>query len=107
MLQSKLDSRAVVIKTGFHTAKGNMIRDILYPKEIESKFIHDSYYFVGAMALVSVIGYIVSIPKFIEFGFDALNILFRSADLLTSAIPPSLPAVLASSVAFTIKRLQK
>ena len=83
-----------------------MIRDILYPKQIESQFVRDSYFFVLVMALVSALGYLISIPKFIEYGFSTSNILFRSADLLTTAIPPSLPAILASSVAFTLKRLR-
>jgi cation-transporting ATPase 13A2 len=84
-----------------------MIRDILYPKPLEFKFIQDSYYFVAVMAGISVIGYIISIPKFVEYGFSTKNIVFRSLDLITIAVPPSLPAILASSVAFSIKRLKK
>ena len=98
---------AVVIRSGFQTTKGSMIRDILYPKQVTSEFIRDSYYFVAAMGMVSVLGYLISIPKFIEFGFSKSNIFFRSADLLTTAIPPSLPAILASSVAFTLNRLKR
>ena len=97
---------AVVIRSGFQTSKGSMIRDILYPKEISSQFVRDSYYFVAAMAMVSVVAYLFSIPRLIALGFSYTNIFFRSADLLTTAIPPSLPAILASSVAFTLKRMK-
>ena len=34
LLQSSKNSKAVVIKTGFQTTKGNFIREILYPKKI-------------------------------------------------------------------------
>ena len=106
LIQSKPDTRAFVTKIGFQTAKGMMIRDILYPKPLEFQFVRDSYYFVAVMTLISIIGYIISIPKFIEYGFSTKNIVFRSLDLITIAVPPSLPAILASSIAFAIKRLK-
>jgi cation-transporting ATPase 13A3/4/5 len=58
------------------------------------------------MACYSFIGYSVSIPKFIEYDFTTWQCFVRSADTLTCAIPPGLPAVLASSVAFTIARMK-
>ena len=68
--------------------------------------MRDSYYFVAVMAMISFVGYLISIPKFIEYGFSTKNIVFRSLDLITIAVPPSLPAILASSIAFGIKRLK-
>jgi cation-transporting P-type ATPase 13A2 len=84
-----------------------MIRDILYNKAVTSQFNRDSYYFVGCMVLFAAISYSISIPKFKKYGFTTFNIVLRSADLMTCAIPPGLPAVLASSIAFTIRRMKQ
>ena len=77
----------------------------MYPKEFEFSFVKDSYYFVGAMCLVLVVGFVVTIPKLIEFDYGTVEITFRAIDLLTIAVPPSLPAVLSSCILFAIKRL--
>ena len=41
---------ALVYKTGFNTVKGNLIRSILYPKEMEQKFESESVKYIIVMA---------------------------------------------------------
>ena len=48
---------ALVIRTGFVTTKGSLVRDILYPKPVNFKFYRESIYFVFAMSLVALIGF--------------------------------------------------
>ena len=48
--------RAVVVNTGFCTAKGELIRSILIPKPIIFKFYQDSAHFVMALFGVAAIG---------------------------------------------------
>lgn len=47
---------AVVIRTGFTTAKGELVRSILYPKPIGFKFYMDSLKFVLIMFVVALVG---------------------------------------------------
>ena len=58
------------------------------------------------MALVSICGFWLTVPTLYKYGFNTSQIVVRSLDLITTAIPPALPAVLASSIAFTIRALQ-
>ena len=107
MLQVKANTRAFVIKTGYQTTKGALIRDILYPKEFEFKFLKDSLYLVAIMLVVITLVYCVTLPKLIEYGFSNTEITFLTLDLLTIAVPPSLPAILSSCLLFSIHRLNK
>lgn len=52
---------AVVIRTGFSTAKGNLVRSILYPPPVDFKFERDSYKFVQLLAVIASIGFIYTV----------------------------------------------
>ncbi|VDP90635.1 unnamed protein product [Echinostoma caproni] len=52
---------AVVARTGFRTAKGELVRSILFPKPLEFKFTQDAYKFVAALAVLAVVGFGVSV----------------------------------------------
>jgi len=99
------DTFAIVTKTGYQTTKGNMIREILYPKQFIMVFMQDSFYFMWCMTLVTLFGFLLTIPHLLSFHYSHLELLFRALDLLTISIPPSLPAVLCSCVLFSIRRL--
>ena len=53
---------ALVKNTGFHTTKGGLIRDILYPKEIKFNLYSDGMKFIGIMALLAFLGSCVTVP---------------------------------------------
>ena len=44
---------AIVIRTGFTTTKGNLVRSIMYPAPVDFKFEEDSYKFVGFLTLIA------------------------------------------------------
>ena len=69
LLQVKPNTLAVVTKVGYQTTKGELIRDILYPKEFQFSFIRDSYYFVAIMGFIIVFGFLITLPKLEKFGF--------------------------------------
>lgn len=48
--------RAVVIRTGYITNKGQLVRSILYPPPSDFKFDRDSYKFIGILAFISFLG---------------------------------------------------
>lgn len=53
---------ALVKNTGFQTAKGSLIRDVLYPKEIKFKFYEDGMKFIAIMALLAIVGTVITMP---------------------------------------------
>lgn len=52
---------AVVINTGNITAKGGLIRSILYPPPVDYKFEQDSYKFIMLLAFVAGLGFIYTL----------------------------------------------
>ena len=97
---------ALVTETGFNTIKGNLIRSILYPKKMDEKFEKDSYKYIAMMSILCLFGFGVSIPFLLETQ-DWVEILKKSLDLITTAVPPSLPACLGIGISYSISRLKK
>ncbi|KAL8601674.1 hypothetical protein ACOMHN_033850 [Nucella lapillus] len=97
--------RAVVLRTGFLTSKGELVRSILYPKPVDFKFQRHSYYFILFLAAVACIGFIYTIVLMVDFGDSASDIIIRSLDLVTITVPPALPAALAMGIVFAQRRL--
>ena len=106
MLQVSDGTRAIVTKTGYHTTKGALIRDILFPKKIEF-FIRDSLVFVAVMLVGVIIIYFITIPKLREAGYTTEDLWIKSLDLFTIAIPPVLPIALTSCILYGVERLTK
>lgn len=46
----------VVIRTGYLTAKGSLVRSILYPPPADFRFDKDTYHFIWILAIVAVCG---------------------------------------------------
>jgi len=42
--------------SGFATAKGELVRSILYPKPVDFKFTQDGIKFIGCLAIIALIG---------------------------------------------------
>lgn len=57
--------KAVVLKTGFNTAKGDLVRSILYPKPMNFKLYRDAFRFLMILAGVAVIGTIYTVAVFV------------------------------------------
>lgn len=52
---------AVVTNTSYMTAKGNLVRAILFPPPVDFKFDRDSYKFIGFLAVVASVGLVYTI----------------------------------------------
>ena len=96
----------LVIETGFNTIKGNLIRSILYPKKMDGQFEKDSYKYIAMMSVLCIFGFVISIPFLIKTQ-EWSEILTKSLDLVTTAVPPSLPACLGIGISYSIARLKK
>lgn len=103
-----LDSRAVVLSTGFSTGKGKLLRSILFPKQITFEFERDSYRYLLVLAAVAIAAFIKRVvDNSAAHGHSFLDTLIESLDLITIAVPPALPLVLSSGIGFALRRLRR
>lgn len=98
---------AMVVRTGFNTTKGSLVRSMLFPKPSGFKFYRDSFRYIAVMGCVALVGFIASFINFIRLGLAWKLILVRALDLVTIVVPPALPATLTIGTSFAIGRLRK
>ncbi|XP_023320447.1 probable cation-transporting ATPase 13A3 [Eurytemora carolleeae] len=99
--------KAVVIRTGFMTTKGELVRAILFPPPLDFKFFSDFLKSVYVFLTLGLIGMGYSMAMWIRNGGTISEILLNSLDILTFVVPPILPAALTANNAFAQRRLQK
>jgi cation-transporting ATPase 13A2 len=98
---------AVVCRTRFYSAKGQLLRSILFPNELNESFVSDSVKFILVMLSAAILMYIWSMFTLISVGATSQRITIRFFDMITVAVPPSLPACLTIATVFSIGRLRK
>lgn len=98
---------ALVVRTGFRTAKGGLVRSMLFPKPINFKYYQDSFKYIGVMAVIAFIGFLFSCIQFVHLRMEFKLIIIRALDLITIVIPPALPATLTIATNFALSRLRK
>ncbi|KAK4878700.1 hypothetical protein RN001_011206 [Aquatica leii] len=98
---------AVVIRTGFCTAKGGLVRSILYPPPVDFRFENDSYRFIMLLAGIAGIGFIYTVVTKIIRGIPAADLVLEALDLITIVVPPALPAAMTVGRLYAQTRLQK
>ncbi|GJN90098.1 hypothetical protein Rhopal_003097-T1 [Rhodotorula paludigena] len=103
----ELEAAAMVLRTGFNTTKGALVRSMLFPKPFGFAFYRDSFRFIGVLAGVAVCGFLASSVNFVKLGISWSVIIIRALDLITIVVPPALPATMAIGTSFAIQRLRK
>lgn len=98
---------AMVVKTGFNTTKGALVRSMLFPKPTGFKFYEDSFKYIGFMTVIAAIGFTYSTYNFIQLGISRSVMILRALDIITIVVPPALPATLTIGTTFAINRLKK
>ncbi|KIJ26543.1 hypothetical protein M422DRAFT_192081 [Sphaerobolus stellatus SS14] len=98
---------AMVVRTGFNTTKGSLIRSMLFPKPMGFKFYRDSMRFIAVLAGIAGLGFMASAFQFVRLGIPWTTIVVRALDLITVVVPPALPATLSIGTSFAIARLRK
>uniref|UniRef100_A0A8C4F8A8 Polyamine-transporting ATPase 13A3 n=1 Tax=Dicentrarchus labrax TaxID=13489 RepID=A0A8C4F8A8_DICLA len=95
--------KAVVVRTGFSTAKGQLVRSILYPKPTDFKLYRDAYLFLLCLVAVAGIGFVYSIV------LSVMNktIIIESLDIITITVPPALPAAMTAGIVYAQRRLKR
>jgi cation-transporting ATPase 13A2 len=98
---------AMVVRTGFNTTKGALVRSMLFPKPSGFKFYRDSFRYISVMAFIAMIGFVASFVNFVHLGLEWHLIVVRALDLITIVVPPALPATLTIGTSFALSRLKK
>ncbi|NXN99471.1 AT134 ATPase, partial [Rhinopomastus cyanomelas] len=99
--------KAVVLRTGFNTAKGDLVRSILYPKPMNFKLYRDAFRFLMCLISFAAIGMIYTVCVFALSGEEAGEVVKKALDVITIAVPPALPAALTTGIIYTQRRLKK
>ncbi|KAJ4379180.1 hypothetical protein N0V86_005224 [Didymella sp. IMI 355093] len=98
---------AMVVRTGFNTTKGALVRSMLFPKPSGFKFYRDSFRYISVMAMIAMIGFVASFVNFVHLGLEWHLIVVRALDLITIVVPPALPATLTIGTSFALSRLKQ
>jgi cation-transporting ATPase 13A2 len=98
---------AMVVRTGFNTTKGALVRSMLFPKPSGFKFYRDSFRYISVMAMIAMIGFVASFINFVHLGLAWHLIVVRALDLITIVVPPALPATLTIGTSFALSRLKQ
>ena len=56
----------IVVRTGFNTTKGALVRSMLFPKPSGFKFYKDAFRYISVMAGVAGIGFVASFVNFVR-----------------------------------------
>jgi cation-transporting ATPase 13A2 len=97
---------AMVVRTGFNTTKGALVRSMLFPKPSGFKFYRDSFRYISVMAGIAMVGFVASFINFVHLGLEWHLIVVRALDLITIVVPPALPATLTIGTNFALSRLK-
>ncbi|SJX65691.1 related to YPK9-vacuolar protein with a possible role in sequestering heavy metals [Sporisorium reilianum f. sp. reilianum] len=105
--KNEVGAKAMVVRTGFNTTKGALVRSMLFPKPMGFKFYRDSFRFIGFLAMVAGVGFTFAAVNFVKIGIAWHTIVIRALDLITVVVPPALPATMSIGISFAINRLRK
>nr|XP_019578729.1 PREDICTED: probable cation-transporting ATPase 13A4 isoform X2 [Rhinolophus sinicus] len=100
-------ARAVVLQTGFNTAKGDLVRSILYPKPMNFKLYRDAIRFLLCLVGIATIGMIYTLCVYVLSGEPPEEVVRKALDVITIAVPPALPAALTTGIIYAQRRLKK
>uniref|UniRef100_UPI00398F5F82 polyamine-transporting ATPase 13A3-like isoform X5 n=1 Tax=Pristiophorus japonicus TaxID=55135 RepID=UPI00398F5F82 len=100
-------AKAVVIRTGFLTTKGQLVRSILFPRPVDFKLFRDAKRFVVCLVLAAVVGFVYTIIISSIRGEPIPEILLKAFDVITIVVPPALPAAVTVGVVYAQRRLKR
>ncbi|KAA8587757.1 hypothetical protein FQN60_016619 [Etheostoma spectabile] len=99
--------KAVVVRTGFSTEKGQLVRSILHPKPTDFKLYRDAYLFLLCLVGVAGVGFIYTVVLSIMNKVPVKTIIIESLDIITITVPPALPAAMTAGIVYAQRRLKR
>ncbi|KAG0083097.1 hypothetical protein BGZ92_011085, partial [Podila epicladia] len=104
---SQMKGLAMVVRVGFNTTKGTLVRSMLFPKPNDFQFYRDSFRFIGILAIIACCGFMISTINFVRMGVPFKSMIVKALDLITIVVPPALPATMSIGTSFAIARLKR
>ncbi|XP_030624742.1 cation-transporting ATPase 13A2-like [Chanos chanos] len=98
---------AVVTRTGFFTAKGDLVSSILYPQPVDFRFYRDAMKFLLFLGVLALAGTIYSLVILYRSNTTVMELIIRSLDIVTIIVPPALPAAITTGTIYAQRRLKK
>ncbi|XP_037565576.1 polyamine-transporting ATPase 13A3 isoform X1 [Dermacentor silvarum] len=98
---------ALVVRTGFSTAKGSLVRSILFAQPAPFRFYRDAILFVVLLFAVASIGMAYTLYLYIIRQVSLRETVLRALDIVTIAVPPALPAAMTVASVYAQKRLRR
>lgn len=97
---------AIVIRVGYSTSKGSLIRSIIYPNPIDFKFERDSYKYVALSGFIALcaISYEIYLKLLRSMPFNVIAL--QALDVITISVPPALPSAMTAGYSEAQKRLK-
>ncbi|XP_077472080.1 polyamine-transporting ATPase 13A3-like isoform X2 [Stigmatopora argus] len=99
--------RALVVRTGFRTEKGQLVRSILYPRPTDFKLHRDAMRFMLCMGAAAAVGFAVAVVFDVRNQVPVAYLVFNSLNLLTVALCPILPLTLTVGLYEAQRRLKR
>ncbi|XP_038219122.1 probable cation-transporting ATPase 13A3 isoform X1 [Zerene cesonia] len=99
--------KALVLRTGYNTSKGQLVRSILYPVPADFKFDRDSYKFIFILACIAVLGLAYTVALKAARSLTARDIVIKALDIITIVVPPALPAAMTVGRLYAVSRLRR
>ncbi|KAI8425683.1 hypothetical protein MSG28_011492 [Choristoneura fumiferana] len=99
--------RALVLRTGYNTSKGQLVRSILYPTPADFKFDRDSYKFIVILACIAVLGLAYTVALKAYRNLTPGDIAIKALDIITIVVPPALPAAMTVGRLYAVARLKR
>ncbi|MEE6501522.1 hypothetical protein FKM82_004224 [Ascaphus truei] len=99
--------KAVVLQTGFNTAKGDLVRSILYNKPVSVKLHREAIRFLLGLVAIALFGVIYTAVVYSKNGASVHDIVLMSFLMLTIAVNAALPAALTLAILYAQTRLKK
>nr|XP_019003040.1 cation-transporting ATPase 13A1 [Kwoniella mangroviensis CBS 8507]OCF66501.1 cation-transporting ATPase 13A1 [Kwoniella mangroviensis CBS 8507] len=98
---------AVVLRTGFGTTQGQLVRTMIFSTERVSANTFEAFLFIGFLLIFAIAASAYVWVKGLERGMAKGKLLLDCVLIITSVVPPELPMELSLAVNASLVALQK